>query len=61
MLGEVRVRSDEERTARASGEASARLSPSYPAVAGAIAGPTSKGKGKRNMFKTHEGRLLGRT
>eukprot|EP00975_Prorocentrum_lima_P046381 9700514-Prorocentrum_lima.AAC.1 len=34
MLGEVRIRSDKERTARASRVASARLFPSYPTAAG---------------------------
>eukprot|EP00975_Prorocentrum_lima_P040179 8439707-Prorocentrum_lima.AAC.1 len=61
MLGKVRVRSEEERTARASREASARLSPSYPTAAGAVAGCTFKGKGTCNIFNTDEECHLGRT
>eukprot|EP00975_Prorocentrum_lima_P006628 1425907-Prorocentrum_lima.AAC.1 len=60
MLAEVRVMSYEGSTARASREASARLYPSYPTVAGVVAGPVAKGKGKHNIFTTDEGCHRGR-
>eukprot|EP00975_Prorocentrum_lima_P049284 10312137-Prorocentrum_lima.AAC.1 len=60
MLGEVRKRADEERTTRPSREANARLSQPHPTAAGAVTGPTSKGKGECNRFNTEEGCHLGR-
>eukprot|EP00975_Prorocentrum_lima_P032975 6923412-Prorocentrum_lima.AAC.1 len=61
MMGEVRVRSNEERYARALREASARLSPSYTSTASAATSPATKGKGHCNKFTTDEGCYLGRS
>eukprot|EP00975_Prorocentrum_lima_P016669 3535251-Prorocentrum_lima.AAC.1 len=49
MLGEVRVRSDEGRSDRASREATARMPQPCPTAAGAVVEPTSKRKGKCNI------------
>eukprot|EP00975_Prorocentrum_lima_P006715 1444198-Prorocentrum_lima.AAC.1 len=61
MLGEVRVRTDAGKTAKASRDASARVSCPYPSAAGAVTGPIPKGKGICKIFSTDEGCPLGRT
>eukprot|EP00975_Prorocentrum_lima_P068944 12923392-Prorocentrum_lima.AAC.1 len=51
--------SEEERTAKATREASARLSPSYTSTTSAATSPATKGKGTCNQFNTDEGCYLG--
>eukprot|EP00975_Prorocentrum_lima_P017274 3652009-Prorocentrum_lima.AAC.1 len=61
MLGEVRLRTDEEITTRAS-HVSARLHPAHTPIASAVvANPAQKGDGTCNKFLTDDGRPLGRT
>eukprot|EP00975_Prorocentrum_lima_P045691 9562720-Prorocentrum_lima.AAC.1 len=57
MLGEVRVSAHDAIALRTS---SVEKSLCVPRAAGAVAGPTSKGKGRCNKFLTDKGCITGR-
>eukprot|EP00975_Prorocentrum_lima_P038012 7995566-Prorocentrum_lima.AAC.1 len=62
MLGEIRVRADEEKTTKASRYVTARFQPPQNPTANAvIANPAQNGRGRLNTFMTDDGCPLGRT